>query len=100
MGAILRLGFIYLISINGLAIFINCYDKFAAKFSKYLPKALSRRVSEQTLHLVELLGGSPASYLIQQMIRHKTQKQSYRRTSSFIMIFQLVLFIAMFWAVR
>lgn len=36
------------------------------------------RVSERTLHTLELLGGWPGALITQRMIRHKTAKLSYR----------------------
>lgn len=36
------------------------------------------RISERTLHILELLGGWPAAYLAQQIHRHKTSKRSFR----------------------
>ena len=36
------------------------------------------RVSESSLHLLELLGGGPAAIAAQQFFRHKTSKTSYR----------------------
>ncbi|HBM85591.1 MAG TPA: DUF1294 domain-containing protein [Opitutae bacterium] len=39
-----------------------------------------RRVSEATLHLLELAGGWPAAFVAQQQFRHKTAKRSYQRT--------------------
>ena len=35
------------------------------------------RISESTLHLVELLGGWPGALVAQQLLRHKRQKRSY-----------------------
>ena len=35
------------------------------------------RISEATLHLVELLGGWPGALVAQQLLRHKRQKRSY-----------------------
>lgn len=37
-----------------------------------------RRISERTLHLLELFGGWPGSYLGQRVFRHKTLKRSYQ----------------------
>lgn len=34
------------------------------------------RVSENTLHLMELVGGWPGVYLAQRVFRHKTRKTS------------------------
>jgi uncharacterized membrane protein YsdA (DUF1294 family) len=35
------------------------------------------RIREATLHLVELLGGWPGSFLAQRVLRHKWRKTSY-----------------------
>lgn len=45
-----------------------------------------RRVSEQTLHMLEFLGGWPGAYFGQQTFRHKTAKISYLRVF-YLMIF-------------
>ena len=37
-----------------------------------------RRTPEATLHLLELLGGFPGSFLAQQLLRHKRSKPSYQ----------------------
>ncbi|OTG95637.1 DUF1294 domain-containing protein [Acinetobacter sp. ANC 3832] len=39
----------------------------------------NRRVPENTLHLLSFLGGWPAAWLAQQRLRHKTQKQPFRK---------------------
>ena len=36
------------------------------------------RISESTLHLVELFGGWPGALVAQHALRHKTQKRGYR----------------------
>jgi uncharacterized membrane protein YsdA (DUF1294 family) len=36
------------------------------------------RVPEQTLHLIEALGGWPGAYVAQRTMRHKTVKTEYR----------------------
>jgi uncharacterized membrane protein YsdA (DUF1294 family) len=36
------------------------------------------RISEGTLHLVELLGGWPGAWIAQRVLRHKSSKFSYR----------------------
>lgn len=47
-------------------------DKSAAKADR-------RRVSEQTLLTVGVLGGWPGALIAQQVFRHKTRKRSFRR---------------------
>jgi uncharacterized membrane protein YsdA (DUF1294 family) len=37
-----------------------------------------RRVPENTLHMLELLGGWPGALIAQQWLRHKTAKVSYQ----------------------
>ncbi len=36
-----------------------------------------RRISEATLHTIELLGGWPGAWAAQRVLRHKTAKTSY-----------------------
>jgi uncharacterized membrane protein YsdA (DUF1294 family) len=36
------------------------------------------RISEGTLHLIELLGGWPGAWIAQRVLRHKSSKFSYR----------------------
>ncbi|CAN5678644.1 hypothetical protein BH09PLA1_BH09PLA1_22270 [soil metagenome] len=44
---------------------------------KYLATRGRRRVSERTLHLLELLGGWPGTLVAQQVFRHKRRKASF-----------------------
>lgn len=39
----------------------------------------NRRVPENTLHVLAFLGGWPSAWLAQQRLRHKTQKQPFRK---------------------
>lgn len=45
---------------------------------KQLAKSDLQRIPERTLHTVAILGGWPGSVLGQQLIRHKSQKLSFR----------------------
>ena len=38
----------------------------------------SQRLSENSLHLISMLGGWPGALIAQQLVRHKTQKQGFR----------------------
>ncbi|MDC0088108.1 DUF1294 domain-containing protein [Akkermansiaceae bacterium] len=44
------------------------------------------RTPETQLHLIELLGGWPGSFIAQRRFRHKTSKNSYQSTFWFIVI--------------
>lgn len=62
-----------LISImNAMSYWFYAQDKEAAQLG-------NRRVPENTLHVLAFLGGWPAAWLAQQKLRHKTQKQPFRK---------------------
>lgn len=63
--------FAYLALINAATFLTYAYDKHAAR-KQY------RRTPEKTLHLLALLGGSPAAFLAQRTLRHKNQKRSFQ----------------------
>ena len=58
--------------INLMSYWFYAQDKEAAQLG-------NRRVPENTLHLLSFLGGWPAAWLAQQRLRHKTQKQPFRK---------------------
>lgn len=52
---------------------------FAAYWSdKRAAQAQARRTPEAMLHLLELLGGWPAAWLAQRVLRHKSRKERYQ----------------------
>jgi len=53
--------------------FLYASDKMSAKTDSW-------RISENTLHLFEFIGGWPAAFLAQQRFRHKTRKTTYQIT--------------------
>ena len=57
---------------NAASYWFYAQDKEAAQLG-------GRRVPEQTLHILAFLGGWPAAWLAQQKLRHKTQKQPFRK---------------------
>ncbi len=59
---------------------------------KRAAKGGHRRISEATLHGLELLGGWPGSFIAQKQFRHKTQKTSFR-----IVFWSIVLLHLAFW---
>ena len=79
--ALLVFGFLGLLSglvlllismVNALTFWMYAQDKEAALLGK-------RRVPEQTLHILAFLGGWPTAWLAQERLRHKTQKQPFRK---------------------
>lgn len=62
---------VYLV-MSGVAFLLYRADKIAAEKG-------NRRTPESTLHLVALLGGWPGALVAQQVLRHKTIKQPFRR---------------------
>lgn len=77
----------YLTAINLITFLIYAYDKHAARKHK-------SRVPESTLHLLALLGGSPAALAAQQFFRHKTVKRSFQLAYWAIVVLQVVVIVA------
>ena len=72
---------LYLVmSVGGFAAY--GVDKSAAKAGR-------RRVSEQTLLTVGVLGGWPGALIAQQVFRHKTRKRSFRRMFWFTVLINI-----------
>lgn len=63
---------LYSLLINAVCYWQYAQDKHAAQQNQ-------RRVPEQTLHLLAVLGGWGAAWFAQQKLRHKTQKQPFRQ---------------------
>ncbi len=58
--------------ISLLTFVLYAQDKAAAQTGTW-------RTPESTLHLLSLLGGWPGALIAQQILRHKSKKQSFRR---------------------
>ena len=79
---------LYLLFINLISGIIFVYDKHAARKN-------SRRIPELTLHLLEILGGVFANFLLMYFLRHKNQKFSYWVWTWIVMIgWMIVVFLA------
>ena len=59
---------------------VNVVTFLAYWIDKRAAQAQARRTPEATLHLLELLGGWPAAWLAQRVLRHKSRKQRYQLT--------------------
>jgi len=80
----------YIGGINLATMALYGYDKRAAVKNRL-------RVPENVLHVVALLGGSPAALLSQRMFRHKTAKTSFRVSFWLIVVVQVALIAAALW---
>ncbi|MBT5231058.1 MAG: DUF1294 domain-containing protein [Methylococcales bacterium] len=72
----------YLVMINATTSLFYAYDKIIS-ITAWL------RIPEKILHLLALLGGSPAALLSQQIFRHKTAKKRFLLAYWIIVIIQL-----------
>lgn len=73
----------YLVVISIISVLICVYDKMAAKKHK-------RRISEKTLFLFSLVGGSVAMYVTMRLIRHKTLHKRFMIGIPLIIVLQCV----------
>ncbi|MEC9374244.1 MAG: DUF1294 domain-containing protein [Planctomycetota bacterium] len=55
------------------------------------------RVSERSLHFMELLGGWPGALVASRMIRHKSKKKSYRAVLGLIIVLHVVVWGLIVW---
>lgn len=67
--------------VNAATLVLYAYDKAASRRSW-------RRVSERTLHLFALAGGSPAAFVGQRLFRHKTAKPRFQLVFWTIVVLQ------------
>jgi uncharacterized membrane protein YsdA (DUF1294 family) len=74
----------YLLVISLVAGIATMYDKGAAAADK-------RRIPENSLLLISLLGGSVAMYIVMRMIHHKTNKEKFMRGIPLIIALQALL---------
>lgn len=72
--------------INVMTYWFYAQDKEAAQINR-------RRVPENTLHILAFLGGWPAAWLAQQRLRHKTQKQPFRKIYFCTIVFNILLIL-------
>jgi uncharacterized membrane protein YsdA (DUF1294 family)/cold shock CspA family protein len=82
---ILPLGILpFILLMNAASYWFYAQDKEAAQLG-------NKRVAENTLHLLSFLGGWPAAWLAQQKLRHKTQKQPFKKIYFCTIAFNILL---------
>ena len=74
--------------LNLATFWLYWHDKNAAQRQAW-------RVPEDTLHLLALAGGWPAAWWAQQLLRHKSSKQSFRTAYAASVVSHLVLLAAL-----
>lgn len=72
----------YIGAINIITFFLYGMDKQFSRKGMF-------RISEKTLLIFALIGGSPAAYLGQKIFRHKTSKTSFRTRFWLIVLIQI-----------
>lgn len=80
----------YLIAINVTTLILYAYDKAVAGSGKV-------RVPERILHLAELFGGTPAGFVGQSVLHHKSVKGSYQLNFWLIVVVQALIIIGLYW---
>lgn len=78
--------FFYFVLINIVSIIICVVDKLSAIWRK-------RRISEKTLILLSILGGSIGMYLTMVIIRHKTKHIKFMLGIPAIIMLQLIILL-------
>lgn len=76
----------YVISINLVTFLIYGYDKYQARKN-------GPRISEKTLHIMALIGGSGGAFLGQILFRHKTRKWKFKVIFIIIVVIQIVMIL-------
>lgn len=87
----------YIVGINIAAFFYYGMDKQHSRKRALGESAFggsNRRVSEKTLWLLALFGGSPAALLAMRFFRHKTKKLSFQAGIAVVLAIQIVAVIA------
>ena len=73
----------------GVLVLINLAAFLMFGLDKWFAIKGMRRISERSLFLVSLIGGSLAALLAMQIFRHKRAKRSFALAMSFIVVFQV-----------
>lgn len=64
--------------VGGSFLVINVFTAVVYIWDKWKARQGGWRISELQLHVCELLGGWPAAFLMQRLLRHKTSKWSFQ----------------------
>ena len=81
---LLQIVFIYIVVINVLTFFVYGIDKWKAKRSKW-------RISEATLLILAIIGGSIGAWLGMKVWHHKTMHKKFKYGLPLILVAQIAL---------
>ena len=74
----------------GWLVVVNLLTALAIALDKQQAGQGGRRISELTLLLMSLAGGSPGALLTMRWVRHKTRKTSFQLRLAVMIAFQLI----------
>ena len=86
----LKIYFVILLATSIISFVLYGWDKRQAKVD-------GRRIPENNLHILALVGGWPGAFLGQQFFRHKTQKRQFLIKHWFVVVVHVAVTIAIFW---
>ncbi|MEG1887608.1 MAG: DUF1294 domain-containing protein [Oscillospiraceae bacterium] len=82
----------YMAMVSLIAVFTTISDKKRATMHKY-------RISEKTLIIVSMLGGSVAMLITMKLVKHKTKHKKFMFGIPIIIIIQIVLLVYTIWKI-
>lgn len=84
---------IYLLVISLVTYQVYCVDKEVAEINGPSKITIKKRVPENTLHGLALVGGWPGALIAQQTLRHKTIKQPFQTIFWFTVVINILLLL-------
>ena len=84
-----------LLSIAAYVLAINALEFLAFAWDKHFARTGMWRISESTLLLLALIGGSIGAIAGQRVLRHKTRKEPFRTTLLVIAGLQVIALVAL-----
>lgn len=81
--------YLYIIAINIVSFFFFGLDKLKSQLN-------SRRVSEKTLWILSIIGGSAGALFGMYFFRHKTKKTSFQIVLAMILLIQILIVLYLF----
>ena len=80
----------------GYYIIVSLFTYIVYAVDKTASQEGNRRTSENTLHILSLIGGWPGALIAQQKLRHKSKKRSFRTVFWITVCMNLAIFFWIF----